>query len=306
MKKVSIIGAGSVGSQTAFCLAIKELCDIALVDIMSDLAKAKALDIQEGLPIYNSNSQVVGGNDYQLTNDSDIVIVTAGLPRKPGMSREDLIEVNAKIFKIVIPEIIKRSPNCIIITVTNPLDAMTYLTYKLSDFSRYRIMGMAGALDTSRLRAFLKSSTNVKIEKINGLVMGNHGDSMVPIISHSKISNKKISYYLNNAQVKNVIKKVRGAGEEIVRLLKTSSTCFAPAMALTQMVEAILKNTKSIIPATVYLKGEYNLDDVCIGVPVVIGKKGVEKILEIKFNTEEKKEFYQSAQNIKKLICQIK
>ena len=304
--KVSIIGAGSVGSQTAFCLATRELCDVALIDIVGDLAKGKALDIQESLPIANSDVSVNGGNDYKLTKNSDIVIVTAGLPRKPGMTREDLISINSKILRSIVPEVVKYSSKCIFIIVTNPLDAMTYLTFKISGFPRNKVIGMAGALDSSRLRAFLKEATGKKVKNIHGLVLGSHGDTMIPIISQSTINDKGVNSFLTVSQINKIIARVRGAGGEIVKYLKTSSTCFAPALALTQMVDAILNDKKTIIPCTVFLNGEFGLKNICIGVPVRLGKNGFQEIIEIKMNNNEKTEFDKSVNKIKKLICLIK
>ncbi len=305
MSKVSIIGAGAVGSLVAFNLTSKNLSDVILVDIIKGKAQGKALDISQSLPIFNSNSKIIGTSEYSETKNSDIVIITAGFPRKSSMTRDDLCEVNSKILTSIIPNIIKESPDCILLIVTNPLTAMTQLAYNLSGFSKQKVLGMAGVLDSSRFKFFLSEKIEIKNSEIKTFVLGDHGDLMVPLISSCKIDDKNLDDFLSKNDIDFVISKVRNAGGEIISLLKNESTSFAPAACIFEMVESILKNKSKILPCTVLLEGEYGIDNLFVGVPVKLGKNGVEEIVIFDLSNEEKIQLNNSVNHIKKLIKKI-
>lgn len=294
MTKITIVGAGGVGCQTAFISAWKELGDIILIDIIDGLPQGKALDLMEALPLIGSNARIKGTNDYSETQGSDLVVITAGKPRGPGMSREDLTEVNSAVMEKIVPEIVKHSPDAIIINVTNPLDKITKKVYELSGLPKKKVIGMAGVLDSSRFRAFLAEKTGADVNKIEAMVLGGHGDSMVPLIDHCRVEGKPLNEVLDKEKIEEIVKRVRGAGGEIIGLLKTGSTTIAPAAAVTEMIEAIVKDKRKILPCSVLLEGEYGFEGVFTGVPVKLGKKGVEEIVELDLSEKEKEELRKS------------
>jgi len=305
-KKISIIGAGFVGATAAHWAAAKELGDIVLMDILEGIPQGKALDLFESAPIEGFDSNVIGTNTYEATKGSDIVIITSGVPRKPGMSREDLLDINRKIIESVVAEVTAKSPNAILIMVTNPLDTMTYLTIKKSGLPRERVMGMAGVLDTARYRAFIAMELGVSVEDIQALLLGGHGDEMVPLPRYTTVSGIPLSQLLPKEKIDKLVDRARKGGGEIVNLLKTGSAFYAPSAGAIQMAEAILKDKKRILPCCVYLNGEYGLKDICFGVPVKLGEKGVESIIELDLTEEEKGLVAKSAESVKKSIEELK
>ncbi|MDO9350213.1 MAG: malate dehydrogenase [Deltaproteobacteria bacterium] len=305
-KKISIIGAGFVGATAAHWAAAKELGDIVLVDILEGIPQGKALDLFESAPIEGFDSNVIGTNTYEETKGSDIVIITSGIPRKPGMSREDLLDINRKIIESVVAEVTAKSPNAILIMVTNPLDTMTYLAIKKSGLPRERVMGMAGVLDTARYRAFIAMELRVSVEDIQALLLGGHGDEMIPLPRYTTVSGIPLSQLLPKEKIDKLVDRARKGGGEIVNLLKTGSAFYAPSAGAIQMAEAILKDKKRILPCCVYLNGEYGLKDICFGVPVKLGEKGVESIIELDLTEEEKGLVAKSAESVKKSILELK
>ena len=301
--KISIIGAGNVGSTTAQRLAEKEIADIVLLDIVPDLPQGKVLDILESGPIYRFNTRVVGTNNYTETADSDIVIITSGIPRKPGMSREDLLKTNANIVSQVTKQTVQFSPNAILIVVSNPLDAMTYVASKISQFPKHRIIGMAGVLDTARFRTFIAMELGVSVENVNAFVLGGHGDTMVPSIRYTTVVGIPVTELIAKDRLDQIIKRTKEGGAEIVSLLKTGSAYYAPSAAIVEMVEAILKNKNKILPCAVYCQGEYGIKNLFVGVPAKLGINGVEKIIEITLTHEEKAGILKSAEAVSEL-CQ--
>ncbi len=303
--KVTIIGAGMTGSTTAHWLAARELADIVLVDIVEGMPQGKGLDLLEAMPIIGSDVHIKGTNDYEDTAGSDIVIITAGSPRKPGMSRDDLLNINAKIVKTVAEQAIKYSPDAIFLVLTNPLDVMTYLTWKVTGLPHQRVIGQAGILDSARMRAFVAMELGVSVENVHCYVLGGHGDSMVPLTRHSNVAGVPLDKILPPDRLAAIVERTRKGGGEIVSLLKTGSAFYAPSAALAQMVEAILKDKHLIVPASAYVDGEYGLSGIYFGVPVQLGRQGVEKIIEYDLNEEEmaalKKSAEHVAANIKKL-----
>jgi len=293
--KISIIGAGMTGSTTAHWLAERELADLVLVDIVEGMPQGKALDMFEAMPIIGKDVEIVGANDYSATEGSNIIIITAGLPRKPGMSRDDLLSANAEIVGKAATETLKYSPDAYYIVLTNPLDTMAYLTLKKTGLPRERVVGQAGILDSARMRAFVAMETGVSVENISCYVLGGHGDSMVPLTRHSNIAGIPLRDYLPADRLEAIVQRTRKGGGEIVNLLKTGSAFYAPAAACAQMAEAILKDKKLIIPAAAYMQGEYGLDDIFFGVPVMLGAKGVERIIEYKLDADEKAAMEKSA-----------
>jgi malate dehydrogenase len=305
-KKISIIGAGFVGATAAHWAAAKELGDVVLVDILEGIPQGKALDLFESAPIEGFDSNVIGTNSYEATKGSDIVIITSGVPRKPGMSREDLLDINRKIIESVVAEVTAKSPNAILIMVTNPLDTMTYLAIKKSGLPRERVMGMAGVLDTARYRAFIAMELGVSVEDIQALLLGGHGDEMVPLPRYTTVSGIPLSQLLPKEKIDKLVDRARKGGGEIVNLLKTGSAFYAPSAGAIQMAEAILKDKKRILPCCVYLNGEYGLKDICFGVPVKLGEKGVESIIELDLTEEEKGLVAKSAESVRKSIEELK
>lgn len=296
--KVSIIGAGMTGSTTAHWLAEREIADVVLVDIVEGMPQGKALDLLEAMPVIGKDVSVVGSNDYSATAGSDIVVITAGLPRKPGMSRDDLLFANAEIVRKATEESIKYSPNAIFVVLTNPLDSMAYLTMKVADAAPHRVVGQAGILDSARMRAFVAMELGVSVENVHCYVLGGHGDEMVPLTRHSNVAGVPLEEILPPDRLAAIVDRTRKGGGEIVSLLKTGSAFYAPSIAVTQMVEAILKDKHLIVPASAYLNGEYGLMDIFFGVPVQLGRKGVEKIIEYRLNPEEEAALRNSAKGV--------
>jgi malate dehydrogenase len=299
MNKISIIGAGMTGATTAHWLAERELADLVLVDIVEGMPQGKALDMFEAMPIIGKDVEIVGANDYAATKGSDIIVITAGLPRKPGMSRDDLLSANAEIVGKAAIETLAHSPDAIYIVLTNPLDTMAYLTMKKTGLPRERVMGQAGILDSARMRAFVAMETGVSVENIACYVLGGHGDEMVPLTRHSNIAGIPLKEYLPADKLDAIVARTRKGGGEIVNLLKTGSAYYAPSVACAQMAEAILKNKHLIVPCAAYMDGEYGLSDMFFGVPVMLGRAGIEKIIEYKLDNAEKAMFDKSAAAVK-------
>jgi malate dehydrogenase len=293
--KISIIGAGMTGSTTAHWLAEREIADIVLVDIVEGMPQGKALDMFEAMPIVGKDVKITGSNGYADTRDSDIVVITAGLPRKPGMSREDLLAANTEIVGKAVEGSLKYSPDAIFIVLTNPLDTMAYLTMKVGKLPAERVIGQAGILDSARMRAFVALETGVSVENINCYVLGGHGDSMVPLTRHSNVAGVPLRDYIEVGKLEAIVNRTRKGGGEIVGLLKTGSAFYAPAAAIAQMAEAILKDKKLVVPCAAYMQGEYGLNDIFFGVPVMLGRKGIEKIIEYDLDADEKAALDKSA-----------
>jgi len=300
--KISIIGAGAVGATAAHWAASKELGDIVLTDIIEGLPQGKALDLWEAGPVEGFDNRIVGTNSYEETRDSDVVVITAGIPRKPGMSREDLLATNKAIMGQVVEEVVKRSPNAFLIIVSNPLDTMTYLAKHVSGFPKNRVMGQAGVLDASRFRAFVADALQVSVEDTSALVLGGHGDEMVPVPQYCTVAGIPVAQLLPKEKLDKIVERTRKAGGEIVALLKTGSAFFSTGAAVIQMVEAILKDKKRVLPCSAYLEGEYGLRDIYFGVPVKLGAAGIEKVIEIELSTEEQAAVKRSAEAVKKSI----
>jgi malate dehydrogenase len=300
-KKVTVVGAGNVGATVAQRLAEKELCDVVLVDIVEGLPQGKALDLAEAAPIEKHDAHLTGTNDYAPSANSDIVIITAGIPRKPGMSRDDLLSTNAKIMKNVTQEVAKLSPDAVLIIVSNPLDAMCHVAYETSGFPKNRVIGMAGVLDSARFRTFIAMELNVSVENITAFVLGGHGDTMVPLPRYSTVAGIPITELLPQERINALVERTANGGAEIVGLLKTGSAFYAPASAAVEMAESILKDKKKILPCAVYLEGEYGYNDLFIGVPVKLGANGVEEVIEITLLDEEKVALDKSADAVKEL-----
>ncbi len=305
-KKITIVGAGNVGATAAHWAAERELGDIVLVDIVEGTPQGKALDLMEARPVEGFDVNIVGTNSYEETKNSDVVIITAGLPRKPGMSREDLLQKNREIVEGVTRQIVKYSPSCFIILVSNPLDTMTYLAYKVSGFSKNRVMGMAGVLDSARFRVFIAMELNISVEEVQAFVLGGHGDDMVPLIRYSTVAGIPITELISEERIKAIVDRTRKAGGEIVNLLKTGSAFYSPAASAVQMAEAILKDKRRILPCAAYLQGEYGLQDIFFGVPVVLGAAGVEKVIEVRLTAEEQAAVDNSAREVKESIAKLK
>ncbi len=301
--KVTVVGAGNVGATCADVLAQNEVCnEIILVDIKEGLSEGKALDIFQKSPINLYDTRTIGStNDYTLTKNSDVVVITSGLPRKPGMSRDDLIGTNAKIVESVTQNIVKYSPNSIIIIVSNPLDVMTYQAHLTSSFERNRVMGMAGILDTARYRAFIAEELNISTKDIQAVLLGGHGDTMVPLPRYTTISGIPVTELIKEDKLNEIIERTKFGGGELVKLMGTSAW-YAPGAAAAQMVESIIKNQKRIFPVCVKLEGEYNIDDCYLGVPVILGSKGIEKVIELDLNADEKALFQESREHVKEVM----
>lgn len=300
-KKVTVVGAGNVGATAAQRLAEKELCDVVLVDIVEGLPQGKALDLAEAAPIEKHDAHLTGTNDYAPSANSDIIIITAGIPRKPGMSRDDLLSTNAKIMKNVTQEVAKLSPDAVLIIVSNPLDAMCHVAYETSGFPKNRVIGMAGVLDSARFRTFIAMELNVSVENITAFVLGGHGDTMVPLPRYSTVAGIPITELLPQDRINALVERTANGGAEIVGLLKTGSAFYAPASAAVEMAESILKDKKKILPCAAYLEGEYGYNDLFMGVPVKLGANGVEEVIEITLLDEEKAALDKSADAVKEL-----
>ena len=298
--KLTVVGAGNVGATAAHWAAAQELADVVLVDVVEGMPQGKALDLMQARPIFGFNVDVVGANDYEPTRNSDVVIITAGIARKPGMSREDLINTNKNIVSTVTKEVVARSPNSFLIIVGNPLDAMCYVTYKASGFPKERVMGMAGILDTARYRCFIAMELKVAVEEIQAMVLGGHGDEMVPVVSATNISGVPLTDLMPTDKIDSLVERTKKGGGEIVALLKTGSAYYAPAAASVQMAEAIIKDQKKLVPVSAYLEGEYGLNDLFFGVPVILGAGGIEKILPFKLSSEEEAMLKNSAAAVAK------
>ena len=305
MNKVSIIGAGMTGSTAAHWLAEREIADIVLVDIVEGMPQGKALDLQEALPVIGKDITVTGSNDYAATEGSDIIVITAGLPRKPGMSSDDLLAANAAIVRKAAEETIKLSPDAIYILLTNPLDVMTYLTWKITGLPAHRVMGQAGILDSARMRAFVAMELGVSVENINCYVLGGHGDSMVPLTRHSNVAGVPLNEILSADRLEAIVERTRNGGGEIVSLLKTGSAFYAPAAGIAQMVEAVIKNKHLIVPAAVYMEGQYGLNDIYFGASAQLGRIGVEKIIEYNLDEAEMAALEKSAQGVAANIAKL-
>jgi malate dehydrogenase len=301
-KKITVVGAGNVGATVAHRLVDKELGDVVLVDIIEGLPQGKALDLAESTPVIAKDVKLIGSNGYKESVNSDIVVITAGVPRKPGMSRSDLVKINTDIVRGVTQEIAKQSPNAIIIVVSNPLDAMTYVAHKVSGFPRERVFGMAGILDTARMRYFIAEELNVSVEDVFAFVLGSHGDEMVPLVRYSSVAGIPLTDLLSKEKLDAIVKRTREGGAEIVSLLKAGSAYYAPSAAVVEMVESIIKDKKKIRPCSVYLNGEYGIKGVFLGVPVKLGARGVEQIVEIGLTLEERAELQKSAEAVRSLI----
>ena len=304
-KKISIVGSGNVGATAAHWIASKELADVVLIDIIEGVPQGKALDLLEAMPIEKRDSYVLGTNDYADTANSDIVVITAGIPRKPGMSRDDLLNTNHKIMADVVGKVVKHSPNCVLIVVSNPLDAMAQAAYKLSKFPRERVIGMAGVLDSARFRAFIADELKVSVENVTAFVLGGHGDTMVPLPRYSTVAGIPITELIAPDRLAQLVQRTRDGGAEIVKYLKTGSAYYAPSSAVAEMAEAILKDKKKILPCAAYLEGEYGIKGLFVGVPAKLGTKGIEQIIQIKLTPEEQSALNKSAEAVKELVAVI-
>jgi malate dehydrogenase len=307
-KKVTVVGAGNVGATLVQRLAEMEICDVVMVDIpqVGDMPAGKALDIMESGPIYGYDSKVTGTTTYEPTAGSDIVVITAGIPRKPGMSRDDLLNTNAGIVKSVTENIVKHSPNCILIIVSNPLDAMCSVALKTSKFPKHRVIGMAGVLDSARMRTFIVEALDVSMESVHTMVLGGHGDTMVPLPRFSTVNGIPITELLPKEKIAAINQRTRDGGAEIVKLLKTGSAYYAPAASTAEMVESILKDKKKILPCAAYLEGEYGIDGLFVGVPCKIGARGLEQVIQLNLTTDERSELLKSASAVKELTAALK
>nr|4PLH_A Chain A, malate dehydrogenase [Apicomplexa]4PLH_B Chain B, malate dehydrogenase [Apicomplexa]4PLH_C Chain C, malate dehydrogenase [Apicomplexa]4PLH_D Chain D, malate dehydrogenase [Apicomplexa]4PLW_A Chain A, malate dehydrogenase [Apicomplexa]4PLW_B Chain B, malate dehydrogenase [Apicomplexa]4PLW_C Chain C, malate dehydrogenase [Apicomplexa]4PLW_D Chain D, malate dehydrogenase [Apicomplexa] len=310
-KKISLIGAGNIGGTLAHLIAQKELGDVVLFDIVEGMPQGKALDISHSSPIMGSNVKITGTNNYEDIKGSDVVIITAGIPRKPGMSRDDLLSVNAKIMKDVAENIKKYCPNAFVIVVTNPLDVMVYVLHKYSGLPHNKVCGMAGVLDSSRFRYFLAEKLNVSPNDVQAMVIGGHGDTMVPLTRYCTVGGIPLTEFIKQGwitqeEIDEIVERTRNAGGEIVNLLKTGSAYFAPAASAIEMAESYLKDKKRILPCSAYLEGQYGVKDLFVGVPVIIGKNGVEKIIELELTEEEQEMFDKSVESVRELVETVK
>ncbi len=304
--KITVIGAGNVGATAAQRIAERELADVVLIDILEGVPFGKALDLAEAAPIEKHDAGLTGANDYEPSQDSEIVIITSGIPRKPGMSRDDLLAINAKIMKTVVVQAARYSPNAVLIIVSNPLDAMCHVALEASAFPKNRVLGMAGVLDSARFRSFIARELNVSVENTQAFVLGGHGDTMVPLPRFSTVAGIPITELLDPAAIERLVKRTREGGAEIVSLLKTGSAFYAPASAACEMAEAIIKDKKKILPCAAYLTGEYGINDLFMGVPVKLGRGGIEQVIEITLRPEEDAALKKSAEAVKGLVEAMK
>ena len=301
-RKVSVIGSGNVGATAARSMADKELADVVVLDILDGVPQGKGLDMLEACPVEGSDARVLGTNDYADTADSDVVVITAGLARKPGMSRDDLLTKNCAIIRSVTEQVVRHSPNCIIIPVTNPLDAMCQVVHRVSGFPRERVVGMAGVLDSARMRTFIAQALDVSVENTHAFVLGGHGDTMVPLPRYSTVAGVPITELMDQATIDAIVRRTAGGGAEIVKLLGTGSAFYAPGSAVVEMVEAILKDKKKILPCAAFLQGEYGVRDLFVGVPVKLGARGIEQIVEIALTDDEQAALDKSAAAVRELV----
>jgi malate dehydrogenase len=304
-KKVTVVGSGNVGATAAHWIAAAELADVTLIDIIEGVPEGKGLDLLEAMPIIKKDCYVVGTENYADTANSDIVVITAGVPRKPGMSRDDLLNINAKIMRDVVGKVVQYSPDCILIIVSNPLDAMAQAAYKLSGFSRNRVIGMAGVLDSARFRAFISQELKVSVENVTAFVLGGHGDTMVPLPRYSCVAGIPLPELMDKATIDRLVQRTRDGGAEIVKYLKTGSAYYAPSAAVAEMVEAILKDKKKILPCAAYLEGEYGIHGLFVGVPCKLGSRGIEDVIQIRLTPEEQLALEKSAGAVKELVAVI-
>jgi malate dehydrogenase len=305
MAKIAVVGAGNVGASAALYAAEAELGDVVLVDILEGVAKGKALDLLEAGPVRHYDSLIEGSGDIRALEGSDLIIVTAGLPRKPGMSRLDLLKANADIIRGVAEAIRDNAKNAFVILVTNPLDVMTYLTFRITGFPRERVMGMAGVLDSSRFRTFIAQEIGVSVEEVHAMVLGGHGDTMVPLLRYSTVSGIPVENFIKKERLAEIVQRTRDGGAEIVKLLQTGSAFYAPASSAVQMAEAILRDKKRLLPVAAHLNGEYGLRDLFLGVPAILGSRGIERIVELELTAEEKAALAKSAEEVKKGIADL-
>jgi len=303
--KVSIVGAGNTGAALAHWLAIKQVADIVLVDVVEGMPQGKALDLMQAAPVESFDCIITGSNDYADTAGSDVVVITAGVARKPGMSREDLANTNAGIVRDITEKVARYSPDAYLIILTNPLDVMCYVAYKVSGFPKHRVMGQSGILDSARFRTFIARELNVSFEDVHALVLGGHGDSMVPLPRYTHVGGIPIEQLLPREKIEELVQRTRDGGAEIVRLLKTGSAFFAPGAAMAEMVEAILRDRKRVLPVSAYLEGEYGESGIFMGVPVILGAGGVERIIEIELTEEERQAFTRSAADVRRAVEQL-
>ncbi len=301
-KKVTVVGAGNVGANCALRIADKELADVVLVDVVEGVPQGKGLDLLQSGPVQGYDVMVTGANDYEPTANSDIAIITAGFPRKPGMSRDDLLLANFEVIRTATAQVAKYSPNCILIVVTNPLDAMAQAAYWVSNFSRNRVVGMAGVLDSARFRTFIAAELKVSVENVTAVVMGGHGDTMVPLVRLSSVAGIPLTELMEQATIDRIVERTRNGGAEIVKYLKTGSAYYAPSAAAVEMAESILKDKKKVLPCAAYLEGEYGIDGLFVGVPVKLGALGVEQIYQIKLTEAEHAHLHKSAAAVRELV----
>jgi len=303
-RKISVIGAGFTGATTAFLLAQKELGDIVLVDIpqAENPTKGKALDMLEASPVQGFDANIIGTSNYEDTANSDIVVITAGIARKPGMSRDDLVQTNQKVMKSVTSEVVKHSPDCIIIVLTNPVDAMTYTVFQESGFPKHRVIGQSGVLDTARFRTFVAQELNLSVKDITGFVLGGHGDDMVPLVRYSYAGGIPLEKLISKDRLDAIVERTRKGGGEIVNLLGNGSAYYAPAASLVEMVEAIVKDQRRVLPTIAYLEGEYGFEGIYLGVPTILGGKGLEEIIELDLTDDEKAALQKSADSVKNVM----
>jgi malate dehydrogenase len=300
--KVTVVGAGNVGANCALRIAERDLADVVLVDVVEGVPQGKALDLLQSGPVQGYDVLLTGANDYEPTANSDIVVITAGFPRKPGMSRDDLLMANYDIVRPATEQAVKYSPNAILIVVTNPLDAMCWTAFQVSKFGKNRVMGMAGILDTARFRTFIARELNVSVENVTAMVLGGHGDTMVPLVRLTNVSGIPLAELMDQASIDRLVERTRNGGAEIVKYLKTGSAYYAPSAAAVEMVEAILKDKKKVLPCAAYLEGEYGIRGLFVGVPVKLGRNGVEKVYELKLTAEEQAQLQKSAKAVQELV----
>jgi malate dehydrogenase len=296
------VGAGHVGANCAVRIADKELADVVLVDVVEGVPQGKGLDLLQSGPVQGYDVSITGANDYEPTANSDIAIITAGFPRKPGMSRDDLLMANFEVIKTATEQVAKYSPNCIIIVVTNPLDAMAQAAFRVSKFSKNRVIGMAGVLDSARFRTFIAQELNVSVENVTGVVMGGHGDTMVPLVRLSNVAGIPLTELMDQATIDRIVDRTANGGAEIVKYLKTGSAYYAPSAAAVEMAESILKDKKKVLPCAAYLEGEFGINGLFVGVPVKLGARGIEKIYEIKLTADEQAKLNKSAASVQELV----
>ncbi len=301
-QKVTVVGAGNVGASCALRLADRGLADVVIVDVLEGIPQGKALDILQAGPVRGVDVKITGGNDYGPTANSDIVVLTAGFPRKPGMSRDDLLWANYDIVKATVENTVKHSPDCILLVVTNPLDAMCHVAYRVSGFPKHRVLGMAGILDTARFRTFIAQALDVSMADVTAFVLGGHGDTMVPLVRYSSVAGIPLTDLLDAETTLRLVKRTRDGGAEIVKYLKSGSAYYAPSAAVEEMVEAILRDRKRVLPCSAYLQGEYGIQDLFVGVPVKLGARGIEKIFEAKLTEDELAALRRSAAAVKELV----